>query len=448
MTDPTHAAPVPPSIGPRSRRPVRAALLLAAAGLVLASPGEVQAQRALDPSVQALNDTLQAARDAFSRAYVAGEFDVLAAMYVPDAILLPTIGTIQGRDAIQEFFTYGPGRVQVAHSMMPTTLSVEGSTAVETGVWSSTVQVGDNPPRTASGRHILVWRRQPDGRWLIAHDAWHQPPSRRPEPTVVGAGTVSLDGRNETWPAVDPVDGSLWFSVYSDDFDAQRLYRSERADGGWGPAAPVAWSDGRYGDRAPRFALDGSALYFTSTRPVPGRPDGDLDIWVVERGSDGWGAPRPVPAPVSSDGRDMHATATADGDLFVASDRPGSAGRTDLLRVPAVAGSWGEAAWLPAVINDERSQPDALVAPDGSWLIVVVTDHPSGLGGDDLFLARRTSTGWTPLEHLPAPVNSEAYEYGPSLSPDGDTVYFTSHRRGSADLFAIPIRALGLDPAG
>jgi Tol biopolymer transport system component len=115
--------------------------------------------------------------------------------------------------------------------------------------------------------------------------------------------------------------------------------------------------------------------------------------------------------------------------------------------VPRTASGWGEPEHLPPEINDALSQPDVLVAPDGSWLIVAVTDHPRGLGGDDLFLTRRTTRGWTPLEHIPAPINSAEYEYGPSLTADGRSLLFTSHRRGTADIYVIPLSALGLDPA-
>jgi hypothetical protein len=132
--------------------------------------------------------------------------------------------------------------------------------------------------------------------------------------------------------------------------------------------------------------------------------------------------------------------------VYLSSYRPGSRGRAYLFRIPATASGYGPAEQLPDEINDERGQPDVLVSPDGTWLIVVVTDHPLGLGGDDLFLSRRTANGWTPLEHIPAPINSAEYEYGPSLSPDGRTLYFTSHRRGSADVYRIPIAGLGLDP--
>lgn len=409
--------------------------------------GLVPPSTAVPTDTAALDRELQAARDAFSRAYVNAEFDAMAALYTEDGVLLPDDRIVRGRDGIRRYFTYGPGRTQVAHSMTATSLSVDGSTAVEIGVWSSTVRRGDDHPRTASGRHLLVWRRQPDGRWLIAYDAWHRPPRTRPEPQVVQDGLISSPDRQETFPAVDPADGSLWFSVAEGSFDDQRLFRAPLGADGWLAPEPVPFSTGAHGDRAPRFSADGATLYFTSNRPVPGHPEGDMNIWAASREGAGWGEPRPLPPPVNSPAPDIHVSATDSGDLFLATRREGGAGRSDLVRVPRRRDGFGPAERLPAQINDELSQPDVLAAPDGSWLIVAVTDHPVGLGGDDLFLTRRTAHGWTPLEHFPAPINSEAYEYGPTLSPDGRWLYFTSHRRGSADVYRIPLPALGLDPA-
>ncbi|HEV2147215.1 MAG TPA: hypothetical protein VGR37_07415 [Longimicrobiaceae bacterium] len=274
-----------------------------------------------------------------------------------------------------------------------------------------------------------------------------QPGSAPPEPELVQPGVISTH-REENFPTVDPVDGSLWFSSYEgQNFNRQTIMRAPREGGGWGAPAPVILAPGdEWGGRAPRFSPDGRRLYFTSNRPVvPGAASRDMNIWSVERqGRDGWGEPRPLPAPVNSDAADIHAAVTAVGDLFLASRRPGGSGLSDVYRIPRQGDGWGPAEHLGPPINDELSQPDLLVAPDGSWMVLVVTGHPQGLGEDDLFLSRFENGRWSPLEHLPAPINASGYEYGPTLSPDGTTLYFNSDRRGSADIYRIPLSALGV----
>lgn len=43
-------------------------------------------------------------------------------------------------------------------------------------------------------------------------------------------------------------------------------------------------------------------------------------------------------------------------------------------------------------------------------------------------------------------MTSEEYEYRPTLSPDGRWIHFTSHRRGSADIYRIPLSEIGVRP--
>jgi len=252
-------------------------------------------------------------------------------------------------------------------------------------------------------------------------------------PVTIGPGVISIDGRNETFPAIDPVDGSLWFSIYDQNFDQQTIMRAAKAGDSWGAPEHAPFS-GEFGDRAPRFSPDGRRLYFTSNRPAPGHPKGDMNIWMVERAGGQWGAAVMVPAPVSvPDGRDIHNVVLADGTLIVGSHRPGGAGRSDFWRIAP-----GKPAQnLGAPINDERSQPDLYASPDGQWMVIVVTDHPQGLGGDDLFYTELRDGAWTPLRHLGGEINSREYEYGPWVSPDGKWLYFTSHRGGSADVYRV-----------
>lgn len=250
---------------------------------------------------------------------------------------------------------------------------------------------------------------------------------------VVGEGIVSTDG-NETFPAQDPRTGALWFSVYESSFAGQTIVFASRTATGWSEPQVAPFS-GRWGDRAPRFSPDGSALFFTSNRPrEEGGEPGDMNIWRVRRVDDGWGEPEILAAPFNSDAEDIHAAVTPDG-LWLASNRPGGRGRSDIYRI-----SWGGEVLHPgATVNDELSQPDLWVSEDETVMILAITDHPRGLGGDDLYISRFDGSSWSVPENLGPRVNTEEYEYGPTVSADGRWLYFTSHRSGSADVYRVPL---------
>jgi hypothetical protein len=131
-----------------------------------------------------------------------------------------------------------------------------------------------------------------------------------------------------------------------------------------------------------------------------------MNIWAAERTAGGWSVPAVLAAPVNADEPDIHAPVGTGGGLYLASRRPGTLGRSDIFRIPRQGYSWGAAEHPPPPLNDERSQSDLWVAPDGSWMILVITDHPRGLGGDDLFISRFRNGDWSAPEHLPPPINS------------------------------------------
>lgn len=140
---------------------------LTATFLVLVATAAAGAQSTVE-------DELAAIRSAFSAALVAGDSETVASMYTDDGVLLPPGREIRGRDRIGRYFATGRDYVQVAHSMIPDEVRVDGSTAVEIGTWSSTTRREGQDAVTASDRYLLVWRRESDGTWRIVYDMWHR----------------------------------------------------------------------------------------------------------------------------------------------------------------------------------------------------------------------------------------------------------------------------------
>lgn len=129
-------------------------------------------ERSGDPdSVEA---TLGSLRAAFSAALVRGDGGAVGAAYAPDGVLLPPGREIRGQERIQRYFTSGrDGYRQVAHSMIPDEVRVEGGTVTEIGTWSSTIQRTGEERTTSTDRYLITWRLI-DGSWRIVYDMWHR----------------------------------------------------------------------------------------------------------------------------------------------------------------------------------------------------------------------------------------------------------------------------------
>jgi hypothetical protein len=69
----------------------------------------------------------------------------------------------------------------------------------------------------------------------------------------------------------------------------------------------------------------------------------------------------------SKDGTEFYPSFSADGTIYFQSRRPGGPGPGDIYRSRLVDGEYREAELLPAPINTEESEGDALIAPDGRY---------------------------------------------------------------------------------
>ncbi|MEE4273504.1 MAG: hypothetical protein V2I67_17650, partial [Thermoanaerobaculales bacterium] len=83
---------------------------------------------------------------------------------------------------------------------------------------------------------------------------------------------------------------------------------------------------------------------------------------------------------------------------------------------------------LGEAVNSPGPEFNSLVAPDGSWLIFGAA-REGDLGRGDLHIAFRGPGGaFLPARNMGAPINSPAFDYCPSLSPDRSILFFTSNR--------------------
>lgn len=93
-----------------------------------------------------------------------------------------------------------------------------------------------------------------------------------------------------------------------------------------------------------------------------------------------------------------------------------------------------DSTWLPAepitAVNTPYNEGAQTISADGKLLVFTICNKPGGLGRCDLYYTEYQNGRWTQVRNIGRPVNSAAYESLPSLSAEGDALYFTSNRKG------------------
>jgi dipeptidyl aminopeptidase/acylaminoacyl peptidase len=299
-----------------------------------------------------------------------------------------------------------------------------------------------------------------------------EPPAPRPVRYAEGLVTTQHD---DAHVSLSPDGQTLYFLRDTPDFAHWTVLQAHRTrEGRWSPPEVAPFS-GRWSDADVAFTRDGRRLFFVSNRPLDGRGPArrDTELWVMERTGDrtgtGWSEPRHLPE-LGSPGDEWFPSLTDDGTLYFGSERPGGRGQCDLWRARWLGDHFAEPENLGAVINTPGQEIEAYVSPDERFLLFAAKGRPEGRGEYDLFVSYRCEGQWTPPQPLGADVNSEGWDFGARISPDGRSLYFTSNRsdfapprsrplgyaelmrrleapgNGLRDVYRVDVSALGLRP--
>jgi hypothetical protein len=258
------------------------------------------------------------------------------------------------------------------------------------------------------------------------------------EPRILLPGVVST-GDDDCHATLGPDGKTLYFLKDTPSFDLFTIVYVERRDGGWTRPRTAPFS-GQYPDGDLVFTADGRHAYFVSSRPVDGKPRSDTEIWTVARDANGrFGEPQHV-AELSSPTDEWFPTLTADGTMYFGSSRPGGLGGSDIWRARRAGDHFARPENVGAPVNSAADEIEPLITPDESALVFSAKDRPDTLGSYDLYVTRRVDGKWQPPRHPGAPINSPAWEFGPRLSPDGQLFFFSSNRGFGSQPLPRPLR--------
>ena len=205
------------------------------------------------------------------------------------------------------------------------------------------------------------------------------------------------------------------------------LYDTMELD--WGPAKRMPEplnSDGNEG--AQTISHDGRVVIFTACGRS--RENTGCDLYYSVRRGEKWGRPRNLGKPVNSVYWESYPSLSIDGyTLYFASNRSGGYGGTDIWYSTLVEGRWTEPKNMGPDINTAGNETAPYIHFDDKTLYFASDGH-MGMGGSDLYVARRTESEEWRVENLGYPINTSSDENNLIVAPDGRTAIFSSDRYG------------------
>lgn len=212
----------------------------------------------------------------------------------------------------------------------------------------------------------------------------------------------------------------------------------------WLAPTPLEGVNTEVNEGAACISADGRVLVFCrcGDRRYSG---GSCDLYYAERQRDGWSAPRSLGNAVNTAYWESHPSLSPDGTyLFFSSDRPGGVGGRDIwiARRSSESGLWDQVINAGKAINTPLDEATPFLHPNGRTLYYASNGLP-GFGGYDLFVSHRLAAReWSEPKNLGAWINNERDNMGIAiLGQEGDVYYHEQYKDSAgverSDLFSF-----------
>ncbi|MCR5714106.1 MAG: OmpA family protein [Bacteroidales bacterium] len=283
--------------------------------------------------------------------------------------------------------------------------------------------------------------------------------AKRPTPYVVELVTQLNTRFNDFSPMLAASDGTVLYFTSSRDNVLGRavhgatnqkftdLFVSTLRNDIWSVPRPVSGAVNTEDEEGScSFAGDFTTMYFTRCRQDKTRPWG-CQLLVSELSNEVWGKAQELHF-VDDTVTVSHPAISSDAlTLYFVSDMPGGMGGKDIWRtVRSDAGeAWSAPVNLGETINTAGDEMFPYVRDDGT--LYFSSDGNPGLGGLDIFKAVPSETAsifdlpeWE-VQHMGAPLNSSADDFGITFAAGREAGFFSSTRssRGDDNIYAFHV---------
>lgn len=173
----------------------------------------------------------------------------------------------------------------------------------------------------------------------------------------------------------------------------------------------------------PALTADDQTIIYTRKLPK------GEDFFISYRLADGsWSSAQAMPAPLNSHLNEGAHCLTADGKTiyFTACYRNDSYGGCDIYMSSLTDNGWSRPINLGENINSPHWETQPSISFDGQHLYFV-SNRPGGFGGSDIWMSSRQKNGeWGKPENMGPYINSRKDEMSPFIHHDDQTLYFAS----------------------
>ena len=245
---------------------------------------------------------------------------------------------------------------------------------------------------------------------------------------------------NEYFPYLTP-DGKV-FTFTRMDGRQEDLFYANRNDTVFSNAMSYG-NNVNTDDNEGASAMDaqGNFLFVTACNRMDGY--GSCDIYYSVKQNNTWTAPQGIGKPVNTGAWEAQPSFSSDGSaLYFASNRPGGFGGRDIwVSYLDTNMKLSEPKNLGPNINTKYDDQCPFIHADNQTLYFTSNGWP-GMGNGDIYISRKTDTGWTKAVNIGYPINTENDDNGMTVSFDGKTAFLSSSRAGGfggLDLYSFEL---------
>ncbi len=189
----------------------------------------------------------------------------------------------------------------------------------------------------------------------------------------------------------------------------------------------------------PEFGMvikeDGSKLYFTARKPkaVGNEIDQDSyyfeDIYEASTLNGDWSRVKNLGKPINTAGHEAVIGFSPEEDKLLIYR---GSNNGDIYFSQRKGKSWQEPQKVSGAVNSKYRETSASLSPDGNTLYFTSNRPENNKGGLDIYVSKRNSrTGWTTPKNLGKTINSPYDEEAVFMHSDGKTLYFCSKGHNS-----------------